>query len=50
MNLPNLLSLARILMVPVMVVVLMTKVTNHEVIGVMVFWVASITAAVGPVV
>ncbi|MBK8788799.1 MAG: CDP-alcohol phosphatidyltransferase family protein [Holophagaceae bacterium] len=45
MNLPNLLSLARILMVPVMVVVLMTKVTNHEVIGVMVFWVASITDA-----
>jgi len=43
MNLPNLLSLARILMVPVLVVVLMTKVTNHEVIGVVVFWVASIT-------
>lgn len=45
MNLPNLLSLARILMVPVLVVVLMTKVTNHEVIGVVVFWVASITDA-----
>jgi CDP-diacylglycerol--glycerol-3-phosphate 3-phosphatidyltransferase len=43
MNLPNLLTLARILMVPVLVVVLMTKVTNHEVIGVVVFWVASIT-------
>jgi len=43
MNLPNILSLARILMVPVLVVVLMTKVTNHEVIGVVVFWVASIT-------
>lgn len=43
MNLPNLLSLARILMVPVLVVVLMTKVTNHEVIGVVVFWIASIT-------
>ena len=45
MNLPNILSLARILMVPVLVVVLMTKVTNHEVIGVVVFWVASITDA-----
>jgi CDP-diacylglycerol--glycerol-3-phosphate 3-phosphatidyltransferase len=43
MNLPNLLSIARILMVPVLVVVLMTKVANHEVIGVVVFWVASIT-------
>ena len=45
MNLPNFLSLTRILMVPVLVVVLMTKVTNHEVIGVLVFWVASITDA-----
>ena len=43
MNLPNLLSVIRILMVPVLVVVLMTKVTNHEVIGVVVFWIASIT-------
>ncbi len=43
MNLPNLLSLIRILMVPILVVVLMTKVTNHEVIGVVVFWIASIT-------
>jgi CDP-diacylglycerol---glycerol-3-phosphate 3-phosphatidyltransferase len=43
MNLPNILSVARILMVPVLVVVLMTKVTNHEVIGVVVFWIASIT-------
>jgi CDP-diacylglycerol--glycerol-3-phosphate 3-phosphatidyltransferase len=31
--------------VPVLVVVLMTRVTNHEVIGVVVFWVASITDA-----
>jgi CDP-diacylglycerol--glycerol-3-phosphate 3-phosphatidyltransferase len=45
MNIPNLLSLARILMVPVLVVVLMTRVTNHEVIGVVVFWIASITDA-----
>ena len=45
MNLPNFLSLTRILMVPILVVVLMTKVTNHEVIGVLVFWVASITDA-----
>ena len=43
MNLPNLLSLIRILMVPILVVVLMTKVTNQEVIGVVVFWIASIT-------
>lgn len=43
MNLPNYLSLARILMVPILVVVLMTRVTNHEVIGVLVFWVASLT-------
>jgi CDP-diacylglycerol--glycerol-3-phosphate 3-phosphatidyltransferase len=32
-------------MVPVLVVVLMTRVTNHEVIGVVVFWIASITDA-----
>jgi CDP-diacylglycerol--glycerol-3-phosphate 3-phosphatidyltransferase len=43
MNLPNTLTLVRILLVPVLVVVLMTKVTNHEVIGVLVFWAASIT-------
>jgi CDP-diacylglycerol---glycerol-3-phosphate 3-phosphatidyltransferase len=43
MNLPNFLSLTRILIVPILVVVLMTKVTNHEVIGVVFFWVASIT-------
>jgi CDP-diacylglycerol--glycerol-3-phosphate 3-phosphatidyltransferase len=45
MNVPNLLSLARIIMVPILVVVLMTRVTNHEVIGVVVFWIASITDA-----
>jgi CDP-diacylglycerol--glycerol-3-phosphate 3-phosphatidyltransferase len=43
MNLPNTLTLARILMVPILVVVLMTRVTNHEIIGVLVFWIASIT-------
>ena len=43
MNLPNYLSLARILMVPILVVVLLTRVTNHEIIGVLVFWVASLT-------
>lgn len=43
MNLPNTLTLARILMVPILVVVLMTKVTNHEIIGILVFWAASIT-------
>lgn len=43
MNLPNLLTFARILMVPILVVVLMTKVSNHEIIGAVVFWIASIT-------
>ncbi|MDR3673303.1 MAG: CDP-diacylglycerol--glycerol-3-phosphate 3-phosphatidyltransferase [Holophaga sp.] len=43
MNLPNYLSFARILMVPILVVVLLTRVTNHELIGVLVFWVASLT-------
>lgn len=43
MNLPNALSFARILMVPILVVVLLTRVTNHEIIGVVVFWVASLT-------
>jgi len=43
MNIPNSLSLARILMVPILVVVLMTRVNNHEIIGVLVFWVASLT-------
>jgi CDP-diacylglycerol--glycerol-3-phosphate 3-phosphatidyltransferase len=43
MNLPNYLSFARILMVPILVVVLLTRVTNHEVIGVLVFWVAAFT-------
>ncbi len=43
MNIPNYLTLARILMVPILVVVLLTRVTNHEIIGVLVFWAASIT-------
>ncbi|MBI4912176.1 MAG: CDP-diacylglycerol--glycerol-3-phosphate 3-phosphatidyltransferase [Acidobacteria bacterium] len=43
MNLPNLLTVLRILMVPILVVVLMTKVSNHEIIGAVVFWVASLT-------
>jgi CDP-diacylglycerol--glycerol-3-phosphate 3-phosphatidyltransferase len=43
MNLPNYLTLARILMVPILVVVLMTRVSNHEIIGVLVFWAASLT-------
>lgn len=30
-------------MVPILVVVLMTRVNNHEIIGVLVFWIASIT-------
>ncbi len=43
MNLPNYLTFARILMVPILVVVLLTRVTNHEIIGVVVFWIASLT-------
>ncbi|HJW08449.1 MAG TPA: CDP-diacylglycerol--glycerol-3-phosphate 3-phosphatidyltransferase [Holophagaceae bacterium] len=43
MNLPNTLTFARILMVPVLVVVLLTRVSNHEFIGVVVFWIASLT-------
>ena len=31
MNIPNTLTLARILMVPILVVVLLTKVKNHEI-------------------
>lgn len=43
MNLPTYLTFARILMVPILVVVLMTKVQAYEIIGVVVFWIASIT-------
>ena len=43
LNIPNYLTFARILMVPILVVVLMTRVTNHELIGVTVFWIASLT-------
>ncbi|MBP1627574.1 MAG: CDP-diacylglycerol--glycerol-3-phosphate 3-phosphatidyltransferase [Holophagaceae bacterium] len=43
MNLPNYLTFARILMVPILVVVLMTRVTRYEIIGILVFWAASIT-------
>lgn len=43
MTLPNYLTLARILMVPILVVVLLTRVTQYEIIGVVLFWIASIT-------
>ncbi len=43
MNLPNYLTFARILMVPILVVVLMTRVQNHLIIGVSLFWIASLT-------
>ena len=43
MNLPNYLTFARMLLVPILVVVLLTRVTNHEIIGVIVFWIASLT-------
>ena len=43
MNLPNYITFARILMVPILVVVLMTRVQNHLIIGVTLFWIASLT-------
>jgi CDP-diacylglycerol--glycerol-3-phosphate 3-phosphatidyltransferase len=43
MNLPTYLTFARILMVPILVVVLMTRVQAYEIIGVLVFWAASLT-------
>jgi len=43
MNIPNTLTAIRILMVPALVVVLMTRVPFHEIIGSVVFWVACIT-------
>lgn len=43
MNLPNYLTFARILMVPILVVILMTRVWQHEIIGSVVFWLACIT-------
>lgn len=43
MNLPNYISFTRILMVPILVVILLTRFTNHEIIGVLVFWIASLT-------
>jgi CDP-diacylglycerol--glycerol-3-phosphate 3-phosphatidyltransferase len=43
MNLPNTLTVIRILMVPVLVVVLMTRVPYHDIIGSVVFWIACIT-------
>lgn len=43
MNLPNYLTIARILMVPILVVILMTRVEHYQVVGAIVFWVASLT-------
>ena len=43
MNLPNTLTVIRILLVPALVVVLMTRVPYHDIIGSVVFWVACIT-------
>jgi CDP-diacylglycerol--glycerol-3-phosphate 3-phosphatidyltransferase len=43
MNIPNTLTFIRILMVPILVVVLMTRVPYHGIIGSIVFWIACIT-------
>jgi len=43
MNLPNTLTVIRILLVPVLVVILMTRVPHHAIIGSVVFWIACIT-------
>ncbi len=42
-NLPNLLSLFRILLVPLLVAVLLTKFDGKEFVGLGVFWLASVT-------
>lgn len=42
-NIPNLLSLFRILLVPLLVAVLLTKFDGKEFVGLGVFWLASIT-------
>jgi CDP-diacylglycerol--glycerol-3-phosphate 3-phosphatidyltransferase len=43
MNLPNTLTVIRILLVPALVVILMTRVQHHAIIGSIVFWVACLT-------
>jgi CDP-diacylglycerol--glycerol-3-phosphate 3-phosphatidyltransferase len=43
MTVPNYLTLARILMVPILVVVLLTRVPQYEIIGVLLFWAAGLT-------
>jgi CDP-diacylglycerol---glycerol-3-phosphate 3-phosphatidyltransferase len=43
LNLPNWLTLLRIFLVPVLVVVLLTKFDLREVIGLAIFWIAGIT-------
>jgi CDP-diacylglycerol--glycerol-3-phosphate 3-phosphatidyltransferase len=42
-NLPNLLSLSRILLVPLLVAILLTKFDGKEFVGLGVFWLASLT-------
>jgi CDP-diacylglycerol--glycerol-3-phosphate 3-phosphatidyltransferase len=43
MNIPNTLTAIRILLVPVLVVILMTRVQHHAIIGSIVFWTACLT-------
>jgi CDP-diacylglycerol---glycerol-3-phosphate 3-phosphatidyltransferase len=43
MNLPNILTLFRILLVPLLVVVLLTKFPGKEMVGLGVFWLAALT-------
>lgn len=43
MNLPNVLTVARILLVPVMVVALAERTTTGDVVAAFVFWLASVT-------
>jgi len=42
-TLPNLLTILRIFLVPILVVVLLTRFENREYIGLIIFWLASIT-------
>jgi CDP-diacylglycerol--glycerol-3-phosphate 3-phosphatidyltransferase len=43
MNIPNTLTVIRIILVPVLVVILMTRLQHHAIIGSVVFWVACVT-------